>query len=178
MLVAKQKRKENIAEYILYMWQLEDLLRAYSFDVSKLISQFNHPEHVKSEIKQWYSELANAMKNEGIETSGHLMQLKELVQDLSSLNIQLLQKKEEKAYYDLFNEALPHISEIINRSNNQLKNEIDACLTGIYGYLMLRLQKKEVSADTQEAIDSFTKLLARLSFKYHQVEKGELTMDN
>ena len=34
MIVAKQKRKENIAEYLLYMWQVEDLIRANQFDLS------------------------------------------------------------------------------------------------------------------------------------------------
>ncbi|MDY3089932.1 MAG: DUF4924 family protein, partial [Porphyromonas sp.] len=28
MIIAQRKRKENIAEYLLYMWQVEDLLRA------------------------------------------------------------------------------------------------------------------------------------------------------
>ena len=28
MDIAQAKRRENIAEYILYLWQLEDLLRA------------------------------------------------------------------------------------------------------------------------------------------------------
>ena len=31
MYIAQSKRKENIAEYILYLWQLEDLLRALQF---------------------------------------------------------------------------------------------------------------------------------------------------
>ena len=31
MYIAQRKRKENIAEYILYLWQLEDLLRALQF---------------------------------------------------------------------------------------------------------------------------------------------------
>ncbi|WP_418662065.1 DUF4924 family protein, partial [Alistipes communis] len=31
MDIAKTKRRENIAEYILYLWQLEDLLRALQF---------------------------------------------------------------------------------------------------------------------------------------------------
>ena len=33
MIVAKQKRKEKIAEYLLYMWQVEDLIRANQFDI-------------------------------------------------------------------------------------------------------------------------------------------------
>ena len=28
MIIAQKKRKENIAEYLLYMWQVEDLIRA------------------------------------------------------------------------------------------------------------------------------------------------------
>ena len=31
MDIAQAKRRENIAEYILYLWQLEDLLRALQF---------------------------------------------------------------------------------------------------------------------------------------------------
>ena len=31
MDIAKAKRKENIPEYILYLWQLEDLLPALHF---------------------------------------------------------------------------------------------------------------------------------------------------
>lgn len=174
MIIAKQKRNENIIEYILYMWQLEDMLRAFSFDVTKIVSQFDFPQHIISDITNWYSELALAMKNEGIESSGHLMQLKELVQDLSTLNIKLLQKPTEKAYQELFNDALPHIAEIIKKSNDTLKNEIDACLTGVYGLLMFRLQNKEISPDTQKALGTFTRLLAALSKKFHAMEKGEL----
>ena len=33
MIIAQQKLKENIAEYILYMYQIEDVVRAYHFDL-------------------------------------------------------------------------------------------------------------------------------------------------
>ena len=33
MFTAKQLREENIAEYLLYMWQLEDIFRACRFDI-------------------------------------------------------------------------------------------------------------------------------------------------
>ncbi len=33
MIIAQQKRKENIAEYLLYLWQVEDLLRACKLDI-------------------------------------------------------------------------------------------------------------------------------------------------
>ena len=36
MLVAQQKLQENIAEYILYMYQIEDVVRAYNFDIEEI----------------------------------------------------------------------------------------------------------------------------------------------
>ncbi len=36
MLIAREKRKTNIAEYILYMWEIEDLIRANGFDIDKI----------------------------------------------------------------------------------------------------------------------------------------------
>ena len=36
MLVASQKRKENIAEYLLYMWQVEDIVRAFNLDIERI----------------------------------------------------------------------------------------------------------------------------------------------
>ena len=58
MLIAKELRKTNIAEYILYMWQIEDLLRACGFDENlieqKLVARFNAEEIQRQEILAWY----------------------------------------------------------------------------------------------------------------------------
>ena len=95
MIIAKQKRRENIAEYVLYMWQLEDLIRAYNFDIDAMTQGFSLSPLELPKVKQWYRDMADAMKAEGIHKKGHLMQLKELVQDLSTLNIKLLQNPKE-----------------------------------------------------------------------------------
>ena len=36
MIIAQEKRKSNIAEFILYMWQVEDLIRSSGFDIDRL----------------------------------------------------------------------------------------------------------------------------------------------
>lgn len=36
MYIASAKRKENVAEYLLYMWQIEDIIRAYGLDIEKI----------------------------------------------------------------------------------------------------------------------------------------------
>ena len=48
MYTAQKTRKENIAEYILYLWQLEDLLRALQFSpeaiYAKLVKPLDFPK--------------------------------------------------------------------------------------------------------------------------------------
>ena len=36
MLIAREKKKSNIAEYILYMWQVEDMLRGLGLDINRV----------------------------------------------------------------------------------------------------------------------------------------------
>ena len=58
MIIARQKRKENICEYLLYMWQVEDLIRANHFDMEEIrrnvLSRYQQPEETMREIEQWY----------------------------------------------------------------------------------------------------------------------------
>ena len=48
MIIASQKKKENIAEYLLYMWQIEDIIRAYGLDIDQIqkhiINSYYFPE--------------------------------------------------------------------------------------------------------------------------------------
>lgn len=178
MIIARKKKKENIAEYIIYMWQLEDLVRAYDFDLEKIyneiVEKYQESDSVKLEIKDWYRSLIDAMINEGLKEKGHLMQLQYLIQDLSDLNIKLLQDASQTRYNELFNEAIPNIAEIVKKSNGVIRNEIDACFVGLYGLFMMRLKKQEISESTIEACKTFSNLLAFLSKEYSKFEKGEL----
>ena len=36
MYISKELRKKNIAEYLLYMWQVEDIIRANGLDADKI----------------------------------------------------------------------------------------------------------------------------------------------
>lgn len=36
MFTAQKLRKENIAEYLLYMWQIEDLIRANGLEIENI----------------------------------------------------------------------------------------------------------------------------------------------
>ena len=76
MFVAQKKRRENIIEYLLYMWQVEDLIRAAGISaegVERLIlPRYQGTEDELSAIRSWYEELIDMMRIEGKQEEGHL----------------------------------------------------------------------------------------------------------
>ena len=74
MLIAREKKKSNIAEYILYMWQVEDMLRALGLDMKQIerhiVARFEADEETGREIHDWYDNLIAIMKQEKVETKG------------------------------------------------------------------------------------------------------------
>lgn len=170
MFIAKEKKKENIAEYLLYMWQMEDILRVYELNIDKvqqaLIDTANSSIEEKEEARVWYKQLINSMMSEGIETEGHLEINKALLSKLTELHLDLLKNANEKEYIEIYYKTLPFIVELRGKSNVKDVFEIEICFTALYGYLLLKLQKKEVSSDTSSAISQISGLLRILSEKY------------
>ena len=182
MLIAQQKRKENIAEYLLYMWQVEDIIRAYNFkidDIEKnIIERFGQPQAVRDEIKQWYQELIDMMLHEGVKESGHLQINNIIIIDLNNLHLALLKSPEEIAYSTKFHQTLPYIIELKSKAGaSEEQNNIEPVFNALYGYMLLRLQKKEVSPETAEAIKQIGSFAALLAQKYRQEKEGELNLD-
>jgi hypothetical protein len=177
MLIAQEKRKTNIAEYILYMWQVEDLIRAYQFNIDlieeNLIAQYSQPPKVKLEVKDWYANLMLMMYQEGIRERGHLSFLMTLLDEITDLHIRLLGKEGERTYQELYRNAAENLEIYRSKTANVAAGDIEASLNALYGLLLLRLKKKSVSHETEIAMASFSKLLAMLSKIFLQVERGE-----
>ena len=173
MIIARQQRRKNIAEYILYMWQVEDIIRAYGFDMqlieSNIVNRYDQPEKVKAEIRQWYADLIEMMRLERIEKTGHLQIVKNSVFDLFDLHLRLLDDF-DKVYIALYRRAEPYIRELEIKQGGIVKNEIEVCLNALYGKLLLKLRQKEITPDTQEALDNISKMLAYLAKRYHENE--------
>ena len=76
MFVSRELRKKNISEYLLYMWQVEDLLRANDLSLEKieasLVKPYNLSEEQNRELLEWYGNLAEMMRAEGVKEAGHL----------------------------------------------------------------------------------------------------------
>ena len=178
MLIAQKKRKENISEYLLYMWQVEDLIRANHFDSDEirrnLVDRYNQPAAVKEEIARWYEELADMMRQEGVMERGHIQLNKNVIIALTDLHLRLLKSPNEMIYGSMYYKTLPYIVQLRAKSGGEDIPEIETCFTAVYGYLVLRMQGKEVSAETLEAIKQISAFLALLAEKYKDDMEGKL----
>jgi hypothetical protein len=172
MLKAQEKRKENIVEYLLYMWQVEDLIRACNLDADELerrvMTQYANPEDVKDEIRRRYAELIDMMRAEGVTEKGHVRININVAAELDELHQRLLKTPRETIYGSLYYKALPSIVQLRAKSGGREQTEIETCLTAVYGFLLLRMQGREVSAETVEGVRLIGKMLACLAAKYNE----------
>lgn len=169
MFVAKELRKNSIAEYLLYMWQMEDLIRVYGCSLPVIkreyINKFDFTEEQKEEELDWIGNLIRMMNEEGKREFGHLQINEVLLKDVCDLHHRLLQSSKFPFYNAAYYKALPFIVELRNKGDKDI-NEIETCLDALYGIMMLRLQKKAISPETEKAIKEITTLVGLLSDYY------------
>jgi len=177
MLVARELRKTNIAEYVLYMWQIEDLLRACSFDPGnielKLVRRFNADEIISNEIAAWYNNLAVMMEKEHVQEKGHLQVITNLINDLNEFHLKLLEVQSDQEYVRLYLANRGAISEFMEKSENSLENEVESCLKALYGLMVLKLKKVEISEVTRKTAEGFGRMIGHLSARYIQFENDD-----
>jgi hypothetical protein len=171
------EKKYNIAEYLLYMWQIEDLLRAHKLDIDlirqSLIDHVYETEKERNNALDWYEGLVIMMKSEGAQEKGHLQINKNIIIDLTDIHLRLLNDPKESEYIGLYYNTLPYIVELRSKSVDKEVPELETCFTALYGYMLLKIQKKEISKDTQSAVTQITALLRLLSKKYRDVDLQE-----
>lgn len=174
MLISRQKKKENIIEYILYMWQIEDLIRAYNFDLvaieREIISQFDLDGETHREMVEWYDNLIQLMINEDVQEKGHIQAIKNIVEDLSRLHSRLLESPFVPEYKEEFENLLPYIKELLTKTNIEDKNLVEILIEALYGYLLLKISKAKISKQTQEATEKISNFLSLLAKMNHQYE--------
>lgn len=187
MLIAQKLKEQNIAEWLLYMWQVEDLLRGVSLDVDKLedsyLSRFQLEGEQRAELRRWYEDLAEMMRSEGVTHSGHLQICKNVIIWLDDLHRQLLKSPKHPVYSATYYKALPFIVELRSKNKNKYKvpstkyneeekSEIENCFDALYGLMLLRLQGKPVSEETKKAMDCISRFIALLA-EYYKKDKTE-----
>ena len=172
MFVAQELRKKNIAEYLLYMWQIEDTIRAFDCSLRRIrdeyVSRFDFTEEQKEEEIDWFGNLIRMMNQEGCREKGHLQINKVTIQMLEELHEQLLQSPKFPFYNAEYYKVLPFIVELRNRGARKDENEIETCFNSLYGVMLLRLQKATISPDTAHAVKEISTFIGMLSDYYHK----------
>ncbi|MBE6194780.1 MAG: DUF4924 family protein [Rikenellaceae bacterium] len=181
MDIAQQKRKENIAEYILYLWQIEDLLRALQFSPEAIYSTLVKPRKLDSAHEQvllaWYMDIAELLAQEQKEQSGHLNHTLHLISDLHDLHLRLMQQEElGESYRQRYAQLVPHLSALRSRLGKESDmSDTELCFRALYAAMLYRIKGEGENAvtDTIEVISPFVALLADY---YHKVERGEIDL--
>lgn len=145
-----RSKKDNIAEYILYLWQMEDYLRAF-------------PQN--AEATPELHELNEMMHREGILEGGHLALANNAMTELIDLHATLL--NEDAMYRAAIIRLQPSLNLLKAKTDHPTMSDIEACLVLLYQIMLLRLQKKEISPETASVQQQATQVLTFLSRTYH-----------
>ena len=146
-----KSKKDNIAEYILYLWQIEDYLRAF-------------PQ--EAEATQELKDLSEMMHREGIMDKGHLALAKNALSELEELNAQLL--NEDALYRAAVIRLQPSLNLLKAKTDRPTMSDIEACLLLLYQIMLLKLQKREITPQTADVQQRATQLLQFLSKTYYE----------
>ena len=144
-----KSKKENIAEYILYLWQMEDYLRAF-------------PEY--AEATPELHELNEMMHREGIMDGGHLQLAVNALGEMESLHAELL--NEDAMYRAAIIRLTPQLNLLKAKTDRPTMSDIEACLVLLYQIMLLHLQKKPISPETASVQQQATQVLQFLSKSY------------
>jgi hypothetical protein len=178
MLIAKVKEEENIAEYILYMWQMEDLIRGSNLNVKKIMTRLFPGESNQAEKEEytiWFMSLIEEMKRNKLEESGHLKSVATYMTSLDSLHHTLLTLYQDHKYIELYQKAASHIEELRVKNGSTVQvPATEICLIGLYGLLLLKMAGKEISDETEDAMKTLGSMTAYLADSFNKLKNGKL----
>ena len=181
MDIAQAKRKENIAEYILYLWQLEDLLRALQFSPEAIYSQLVAPRQVEVEQKHlfllWYMDIVNLLRKEGKEQSGHLEHSLHLIADMHNLHLQLMQNPIGEHYRQTFSKLAPQLPQLRTMLKSENISDTELAFRALYAAMLYRIKgDKSHSEAVADTIELVSPVVGELAAMYGKVERGEVDL--
>ncbi len=180
MDIARRLRGENIAEYILYLWQLEDLFRGVQFSPEAIYTKFVAPRTELSPDEQlslhrWYVELCELLEREGKRASGHAEHTLHLIADLNDLHIRLQELPIGARYRTLWialEEVIPDLRGVAGESAREA-SDIELCFRALYGAMLYRLKGVDGRGAVEDTLSYISPVIAELAKLYGEVERGE-----
>ena len=180
MLIALQKRRENIAEYILYLWQVEDLLRALQFSPEAIYATLvakveGADEQQKENIFNWYMQIVELLRKEGKLEKGHIDHTLHLITDLHNLHLQLQKLpvgEHYRATYVPLALELPRLRSVMD--NNDI-SDTELCFRALYAAMLYRIKGERNSA-IEDTLAVVSPAIGELAAIYGKVERGEINL--
>ena len=174
MIVAQKLRKQNISAYIIYMFQVEDIIRAYGLDVDRICNEylprFQYTKEQIADQRDWYAGLIRMMQEEGVQECGHVQVVKNTLMLMFDRHRELLADPKQPFYSAAYYKALPFIVELRSKGMNKEKNEIENCVDALYGATVLKMQGRELTNETKQALQASSYLLEMLSKLYNEAK--------
>lgn len=177
MRPTESKKIENVAEYLLYLFQIEDLVRSLQLDMDLIKSQVLEPAirdefQLKDQIT-WYEQLVREMKMKGLQKEGHIDEVQEILVELTYLHNSLLTIMNDAKYKGLCEDAHQALEEFKQKSNMAQRQDVEILLHAMFMKLQLKMRQKEISAETEAAFDLMRIQLAYLAREYQRMKSGE-----
>lgn len=181
MDIAIVKRRENIAEYILYLWQLEDIMRALQFSPEAIYAQLVKPRGLdpgsENRLLVWYMSIADLLRDEGRQENGHLAHTLHLIADLQRLHDQLMTLpagEKYRAAYALLEPELPRLRTIIGKED---MGDIELAFRALYATMLYRMKGGEAAEkNATDVLELVSPVVAELANIFRQVETGQLDL--
>ena len=180
MLIALQKRKENIAEYILYLWQVEDLLRALQFSPEAIYRTLvdrieGTDEQQKENIFNWYMQIVDLLRKEGKESQGHIDHTLHLVADLHNLHLQLMKLPVGEHYRSTYSRLAPELPRLRTIIEKEEMSDTELCFRALYAAMLYRIKGGGERA-IEDTLAVVSPAIGELAAIYGKVERGEINL--
>ncbi len=183
MDTARRLRHENIAEYILYLWQLEDLFRSLQFSPQAIYSQFVAPRTDLAPMEQqalleWYTEYCDLLEKEGKRTVGHSEHTQHLIADLQDMHHRLQELPIGARYRALWiplAEVMPDLRSVAGDSAANL-SDIELCFRALYAAMLYRIKGEQGRGAVEDTLAYVSPVIAELVKIHGEVERGEVDL--
>lgn len=174
MFIAEKLRKQNVIAYLVYMYQVEDVIRAYQLDTERIrkdyLVRFGYDEDQLDKACEWYVALVNMMKDEGCQEHGHVQVVRATLTLLEDRHQELLATHEHPDYERVYAQILPILVQLRSKGGKE-KTEVENCMDAIYGLSVLEMRHQQVSDETRSGLKPVAQLMDMLGNYYRDPQR-------
>ena len=182
MFIASTLKRTNIGQYILYMWQTEDFLRAFNFDTEALTKYMcsaadrdGHPysDQQSRELQAWYDSLADMLISEGHRDTGHLSMVHNTLMEMEELHQTILRMGKDAEYINTYRMIQSELILLKSRSQKPATiSDMEMCMTFIYITRLLK-HSNNVSPQTTATYEQINILIGMLAKRYKEWKEND-----